>query len=224
MMTSQPETWLADILESILQYRHFLSEEQANMDHCRWAMQALMVTAVSTVATGEILLVPLGVNGSVSFQQQFAAQVCSGLYNRPSSHPANTSYMLMNEEDASWLADVEGITNPLDRAISVEAFLVGCLSPGGPAAGYIRYNATDMKAVLPVLSTVAGVRWGQAYSLLSVHLGGSRMPPTRCIVCHVRCCIVCLVLCVLCEVNLISRASSVSIQCVSRPQLHWQGS
>jgi len=67
---------------------------------------------------------------------------------------AGSSYVLSSSEDVQWLEDIEGIFSP--DLVQVPAFLAKCLQAGGPAKGYIRYNASNAEHI-PSVITLAGV-------------------------------------------------------------------
>eukprot|EP00854_Cymbomonas_tetramitiformis_P005561 gene5561-6746_t len=86
---------------------------------------------------------------------KLAAQVCVGLFNRDGAS-SRGAYALIEAVDADWLADIEGIRDPTLH--SVADFLELCLHGPNPVArGFLRYNYTAQKELVPNIITVAAV-------------------------------------------------------------------
>jgi hypothetical protein len=83
-----------------------------------------------------------------------AAQVCVGLYNRDDT-VAGAAYAFYKGSDKEWLTDIEHLPNPV--ITPTVDFVSACVKKGGIAKGYIRYNATSQKIVIPNLITLAAV-------------------------------------------------------------------
>jgi hypothetical protein len=89
-----------------------------------------------------------------------AAQVCMGLFNRYSSI-AGAAYSLLHQPyDSQWLADLEGITNPV--LTPIPQFLTKCLTARAAdgslmTSGYIRFNYTSQQLITPNIITLAAV-------------------------------------------------------------------
>lgn len=84
---------------------------------------------------------------------KLAVQTCAGLMNRNESIIGAAFVLGLNGRDKQWLADLEGIDEP--KLTSVVDMLAKCKKY--LAKGYIRYNATSQKLILPNIVTISGV-------------------------------------------------------------------
>lgn len=108
--------------------------------------------AASAAPTAPLMVVDLR---KATLQAKVAVQVCAGLFNRDPG-VTGAAYTILGQDDLSWLQEVEGIVNPALTPVPV--FLSRCLAgPQATAKGYIRYNASLQKPVMPNLATLAAV-------------------------------------------------------------------
>jgi len=90
-----------------------------------------------------------------TLQERIAAQVCAGLVNRNDSSLPPV-YTIFSPVDLQWLLDISGISAP--NISSLSSFFPLCLhGKSSPAKGFIRYNASEQRAVLPNIITLAAV-------------------------------------------------------------------
>lgn len=89
-----------------------------------------------------------------SLADQFAVYTCAGLYNRLGASP-DGAYVLSDADSKSWLADIAGVTSP--TLTSPADFIGSCVALSGPASGYILWNTSLLKAVIPNIVTMAAV-------------------------------------------------------------------
>eukprot|EP00466_Bigelowiella_natans_P021206 jgi/Bigna1/91286/estExt_fgenesh1_pg.C_950041 len=85
-------------------------------------------------------------------QLRIAVQTCAGLFNRNESI-AGPAYTLMSDRDSDWLSAIE----ETPTSVSPTDFLHTCLVTSGVAKGYIRYNYTGQRRVIPNIITLAAV-------------------------------------------------------------------
>lgn len=94
-----------------------------------------------------------------SAQLKFAVQVCVGLFNRDDS-VAGAAYTFNGARDAAWL-ECTGNNHSDSKRIALPNFLHRCLhgdsSTPAVAKGYLRYNYTTQKIIVPNIATIAGV-------------------------------------------------------------------
>ena len=86
-------------------------------------------------------------------------QVCVGLFNRDDS-VAGAAYTFNGARDAAWL-ECTGNNHSDSKRIALPNFLHRCLhgdsSTPAVAKGYLRYNYTTQKIIVPNIATIAGV-------------------------------------------------------------------
>ena len=96
-----------------------------------------------------------------SHQTRMAVQVCAGLFNRDTGSYQFAYTLGFQKNDAVWLADIEGITNPTLTPVS--EFLARCIHGNATAGlapvakGVIRYDYNASKALIPNIVTLAAV-------------------------------------------------------------------
>ena len=89
---------------------------------------------------------------SITPQLTFAAQVCSGLFNRISPQSV---YILSQDVDVTWLEILApSLPNP---PLNVSTFLTSCLSNTTISTGYIRYSYKQQQLLIGNIATLASV-------------------------------------------------------------------
>jgi len=106
-----------------------------------------------------ISLVDLNVAYPQQQPLQLAVQICLGILGRPenvakSGHRFYSYRSVEEDNNLEWLNDTEPDVTATD--ISVPAFLDECYASGA-LKGYIKYNYTEQKAVIPNLVSMAAV-------------------------------------------------------------------
>ena len=93
-----------------------------------------------------------------SFSDKFSAQVCIGLLSRvPLSQGKAYGYALFAEADTTWFVDLTAVTDLSRFNTSVAALIQNDCVRSKLAKGYILYNASMHKALLPNVITLAAV-------------------------------------------------------------------
>lgn len=112
---------------------------------------SLLVLSVSLIASNATLVV-VDVS-ETSLATKLAVQTCAGLMNRDESLAGAAFVLGLNAGDKQWLADLEGINE--SKITAVADMLAKCKKD--VAKGYIRFNLTLQKLILPNIVTMAGV-------------------------------------------------------------------
>ena len=87
-----------------------------------------------------------------TFPVQIATLVCSGLFNRNNSI-FGAAYTIINEVDTFWLKQLTDVDVNMIDDIS---FIKNCLN-SSLVSGYLKYNYTKHKLIIPQLLTIAAV-------------------------------------------------------------------
>eukprot|EP00041_Stephanoeca_diplocostata_P012917 m.218194 g.218194 ORF g.218194 m.218194 type:complete len:572 (-) comp19143_c0_seq3:165-1880(-) len=112
-----------------------------------------------------------------SLQEQIAVGACVGLANRNTSM-IGAAYTVAGDRDIQWFDDTQ--SQATNVSVTIPAFLKICLNGGNGmlsatlANGYIRYNATGQKEILPNIFTLAGVLDAIPLEDGSPYIGGAR--------------------------------------------------
>jgi hypothetical protein len=108
------------------------------------------------IVPSSIIVVDLRI-GSISPQTLFAAQVCSGLFNR--ANPQSV-YLISQDEDEAWLQIVAPSLPSPPPTADVDTFINLCISSpsaGGVAKGRIRYSYSNQQRLVGNIATLASV-------------------------------------------------------------------
>lgn len=135
------------------------------MLHPLLAFLLLLSPSEANIGKGGQPILVVDLRAETSQPIVLAVQTCAGLFNRDET-VAGAAYTVMNNagaipnKDLTWLADVEGISSPVITPVA--EFLHNCMqalkSDGKPlVAGFIRYNFSMQKAVIPNIITLAAV-------------------------------------------------------------------
>ena len=93
-----------------------------------------------------------------SFAEKFSAQVCIGLLSRsPVTTGKAYGYAVFAENDVTWFRDLTGVDNVWQFNTSVELLVNRDCIQSKVTKGFILYNATAHKTLLPNIITLAAV-------------------------------------------------------------------
>lgn len=116
----------------------------------KWFILLISFLQLEFVLTTETLSV-IDITKS-TLQVQIATQVCSGLFNRENT-VSGAVYTISDEVDTFWLKQLTDVDIHLIDDIS---FIKNCLN-STLIAGYLKYNYTEHKLIIPQLLTIAAV-------------------------------------------------------------------